>query len=154
MNYLETFPIDEKVNPVCLETVESESESLQTKDTSQQNMMGNSADDLKMVKNELRFLQGDIKNFKQERLSRLLQIQKKNKKVDNLKSITNSLVKTNSYYDKNKSGKVSLRNGDIVAVRRTRHLTRQVNQQRRNHDTEDPWLSQKYVLVTHVECHN
>ncbi|GBM44304.1 hypothetical protein AVEN_23352-1 [Araneus ventricosus] len=60
------FPIDEKVNPVCLErleTAQSESESLQIKDTSQQKMMGNLADDLKMVKNELRLLQGDIKNF-------------------------------------------------------------------------------------------
>ncbi|GBM45967.1 hypothetical protein AVEN_236066-1, partial [Araneus ventricosus] len=46
------FPIDEKVNPVCLErleTAQSESESLQIKDTSQQKMMGNLADDLKMV---------------------------------------------------------------------------------------------------------
>ncbi|GBM34865.1 hypothetical protein AVEN_146613-1 [Araneus ventricosus] len=43
---------------------------------------------------------------------------KKNRNVDNLKSINNSLVKTNSYYDKYKSGKVSLRKGDIVAVRR------------------------------------
>ncbi|GBM26216.1 hypothetical protein AVEN_22778-1 [Araneus ventricosus] len=99
------FPIDGKVNPVCLErleTAQSESESLQIKDTSQQKMMGNLADDLKMVKNELRLLQGDIKNFKEERQSFLLQIQKKNKNVDNLKSINNSLVKTNSYYDKNK----------------------------------------------------
>ncbi|GBL88211.1 hypothetical protein AVEN_117795-1 [Araneus ventricosus] len=120
------FPIDEKVNPVYLkrlETVQSESESLQIKDTSQQRMMGNLEDDLKMVKNELRLLQGDIKNFKEERQSRLLQIQKKNKNVDNLKSINNSLVKTNSYYDKNKSGKVSLRKGDIVAVRRKPNTT-------------------------------
>ncbi|GBM31043.1 hypothetical protein AVEN_46482-1 [Araneus ventricosus] len=60
------FPIDEKVNPVvleCLETAQSESESLQIKDTSQQKMMGNLANDLKMVKNELRILQRDIKNF-------------------------------------------------------------------------------------------
>ncbi|GBL87331.1 hypothetical protein AVEN_270578-1 [Araneus ventricosus] len=38
------FPIDEKVNPVCLkrlETAQLESESLQIKDTSQQKMMGN-----------------------------------------------------------------------------------------------------------------
>ncbi|GBM86753.1 hypothetical protein AVEN_198519-1 [Araneus ventricosus] len=33
-------------------------------------------------------------------------------------------------------------------------LTPQVNQQRRNHDTEVPWLSQKYPLVTHTESHN
>ncbi|GBN76719.1 hypothetical protein AVEN_147769-1 [Araneus ventricosus] len=86
-------------------------------------MIGNLADDLKMVKNELRLLQGDIMNFKQERQSRLLQIQIKNKNVDNLKSINNSLVKTNSYYDKNKSGKVLLRKGDIVAVRRKPNTT-------------------------------
>ncbi|GBM80297.1 hypothetical protein AVEN_70369-1 [Araneus ventricosus] len=106
------FPIDEKVNPVCLErleTAQSESENLQIKDTSQQKMIGNLANDLKMVRNELRLLQGDIKNFKEERQSLLLQIQEKNKNVDNLKNINNSLVKTNSYYDKNKSGKVSLR---------------------------------------------
>ncbi|GBN41275.1 hypothetical protein AVEN_170746-1, partial [Araneus ventricosus] len=110
------FPIDGKVNSVCLErleTAQSESESLQIKDTSQQKMMGNFANDLKMVKNELRLLQGDIKNFKEERQSLLLQIQKKNKNVDDLKSINDSLVKTNSYSDKNKSGKVSLRKGDI-----------------------------------------
>ncbi|GBM79668.1 hypothetical protein AVEN_59161-1 [Araneus ventricosus] len=97
------FPIDEKVNPVCLErleTVQSESESLQIKDTSQQKMMGNLADDLKMVKNELRLLQGNMKNFKLERQSLLLQIQEKNKNVDNVKSNNDSLVKTNSYYDK------------------------------------------------------
>ncbi|GBN74905.1 hypothetical protein AVEN_56242-1 [Araneus ventricosus] len=120
------FPIDEKVNPVCLkrlETSQSESESLQIKDTSQQKMMGNLANDLKMVKNELRFLQGDMKNFKEERQSLLLQIQEKNKNVDNLKSNNDSLVKTNSYYDKNKSGKVSLRKGDIVAVRRKPNMT-------------------------------
>ncbi|GBM95450.1 hypothetical protein AVEN_54999-1 [Araneus ventricosus] len=93
------FPIDEKVNPVCLErleTAQSESEGLQIKDTSQQKMMGNLADDLKMVKNELRLLQGDMKNFKEERQSLHLQIQEKNKNVDNLKSNNDSLVKTNS----------------------------------------------------------
>ncbi|GBM17972.1 hypothetical protein AVEN_71657-1 [Araneus ventricosus] len=92
------FPIDEKVNPVCLkrlETAQSESESLQIKDTSQQKMMGNLANDLKM---------------------------EKNKNVDNLKS-NDSLVKTNSYYDKNKSGKVLLCKGDIVAVRRKPNTT-------------------------------
>ncbi|GBM16584.1 hypothetical protein AVEN_256366-1 [Araneus ventricosus] len=120
------FPIDEKVNPVCLErleTAQSESESLQIKDSSQQKMMGNLADDLKMVKNELRLLQGDMKNFKEERQSLLLQIQEKNNNVDYLKSINNSLVKTNSYYDKNKSSKVLLRKGDIVAVRRKPNTT-------------------------------
>ncbi|GBN30313.1 hypothetical protein AVEN_87016-1 [Araneus ventricosus] len=81
-----------------------------------------------MVKNELRLLQGDIKNFKEERQSRLLQIQEKNKNVDNLKSINNSLVKTNSYYDKNNSSKVSLRKGDIVAVRRKPNTTGHVSQ--------------------------
>ncbi|GBN90801.1 hypothetical protein AVEN_216093-1 [Araneus ventricosus] len=120
------FPIDVKVNPVCLErleTAQAESESLQIKDTSQLRMMGNLADDLKMVKNELRLLQGDIKNFKEERQSLHLQSQEKNNNVDNLKSINYSLVKTNSYYDKNKSGKVSLRKGDIVAVRRKPNTT-------------------------------
>ncbi|GBN63589.1 hypothetical protein AVEN_169084-1 [Araneus ventricosus] len=85
------FPIYGKVNSVCLETAQSESESLQIKDTSQQKMMGNLADYLKMVKNELRLLQGDIQNFKEVRQSLLLQIQKKNKNVDNLKSINDSL---------------------------------------------------------------
>ncbi|GBN13866.1 hypothetical protein AVEN_270088-1 [Araneus ventricosus] len=120
------FTIDKEVNPVCLErleTAQSESESLQIKDTSQQKMMGNFANDLKMVKNELRLLQGDMKNFKVERQSLLLQIQEKNKNVDNVKSNNDSLVKTNSYYDKNKSGKVSLRKGDIVAVRRKLNTT-------------------------------
>ncbi|GBM02216.1 hypothetical protein AVEN_162299-1 [Araneus ventricosus] len=120
------FTIDEKVNPVCLErleTAQSESENLQIKDTSQQKMMGNLANDLKMVKNELRLLQGDMKNFKEERQSLLLQIQEKNKNVDKLKSINDSLVKTNSYYDKNKSDKVSLCKGDIVAVRRKPNTT-------------------------------
>ncbi|GBL93137.1 hypothetical protein AVEN_216486-1 [Araneus ventricosus] len=93
------FLIDEKVNPVCLkhlERAQSESESLQIKDSSQLNMMGNLANDLKM---------------------------EKNKNVDNLKSNNDSLVKTNSYYDKNKSGKVLLRKGDIVAVRRKPNMT-------------------------------
>ncbi|GBO43085.1 hypothetical protein AVEN_239981-1 [Araneus ventricosus] len=114
------FPIDEKVNRVRLkhlETAQLESESLQIKDFSQQTMIGNLANDLKMVKNELRLLQGDIKNFKEERHSLLLQIQEKNKNVENLKS-DDSLVKTNVYYDKKKSSKVSLCKGDIVAVRK------------------------------------
>ncbi|GBM58664.1 hypothetical protein AVEN_271780-1 [Araneus ventricosus] len=66
-------------------------------------MIGNLANDLKMVKNELRLLQGDIKNFEKERHSLLLQIQEKNRHVENLKSIKDSLVKTNAYYDKKKS---------------------------------------------------
>ncbi|GBM80057.1 hypothetical protein AVEN_45040-1 [Araneus ventricosus] len=86
-------------------------------------MMGNLANDLKMVKNELRLLQGDMKNFKEERQSLHLQIHEKDKNVDNLKSNNDSLVKTNSYYDRNKSGKVSLRKGDIVAVRRKPNTT-------------------------------
>ncbi|GBM86755.1 hypothetical protein AVEN_198520-1 [Araneus ventricosus] len=56
------FLIDEKVNRVYLkrlETAQLESESLQIKDSSQQKMMGNLANDLKMVKNELRLLKGD-----------------------------------------------------------------------------------------------
>ncbi|GBO15708.1 hypothetical protein AVEN_223215-1 [Araneus ventricosus] len=85
--------------------------------------MDNLADDLKMIKNELRFLQGDIKNFKEERQSLLLQIQEKNNNVGNVKSNNYSLMKTNSYYDENKSGKVSLRKGDIVAVRRKPNTT-------------------------------
>ncbi|GBM26732.1 hypothetical protein AVEN_175887-1 [Araneus ventricosus] len=47
----------------------------------------------------------------------------KNKNVDNVKSNNGSLVKTNSYYDKSKSGKVSLRKGDIVAGRRKPNTT-------------------------------
>ncbi|GBN01693.1 hypothetical protein AVEN_134271-1 [Araneus ventricosus] len=93
------LPIDEKVNPVCpkrLETAELESESLQIKDSSQKKIMGNLANDLKMVKNKLRLLQGDIKNFKKERHSLFLQIQEKNKHVENLKSNSDSLVKMNS----------------------------------------------------------
>ncbi|GBN86718.1 hypothetical protein AVEN_204979-1 [Araneus ventricosus] len=115
-------------------------------------MIGNLANDLKMVKNELRLLQGDIKNFKEGRHSLLLQIQEKNKNVENSKSDNDSLVKTNEYYDKKKSGKVSLRKGDIVTVRR--NPKRQVSQQKLNHDTEHPWLSQKSSLVTHTESHN
>ncbi|GBN53054.1 hypothetical protein AVEN_70671-1 [Araneus ventricosus] len=87
------FPIDGKVNRVCLKRLERaqlESESLQIKDFSQQKMIGNLANDLKMVRNELRLLQGDIKNFKEERQSLLFQIQEKNKNVDNLKSINDS----------------------------------------------------------------
>ncbi|GBL76699.1 hypothetical protein AVEN_53390-1 [Araneus ventricosus] len=115
------FPIGEKINRVCLkrpETSQLESESLRIKDSSQQKMIGNLANDLKMVKNKLRRLQGDIKNFKEDRHSLFLQIQEKNKNVENLKSYNNSLVKTNAYYDKKKSGKVSLRKGEIVAVRK------------------------------------
>ncbi|GBN12484.1 hypothetical protein AVEN_135990-1 [Araneus ventricosus] len=55
---------------------------------------------------------------KEGRHSLLLQIQENNKNVENSKSDNDSLVKTNAYYDKKKSGKVSLRKGDIVAVRR------------------------------------
>ncbi|GBM34442.1 hypothetical protein AVEN_226855-1 [Araneus ventricosus] len=120
------FPIDEKVNRVCvkrLETAQLESESLQIKDFSKQKIIGNLANDLKMVKNELRLLQGDIKNFKKERHSLLLQIQNKNKNVENLKSDNDSLLKTKVYYDKEKPGKVSLRKGDIVAVRRNPNMT-------------------------------
>ncbi|GBO26838.1 hypothetical protein AVEN_55134-1 [Araneus ventricosus] len=93
------FPNDEKVNPVRLKRLEThqlESESLQIKDTSQRKMMDNLENDLKM---------------------------EKNKNVDNLKSNNDSLVKTNSYYNKNKSGKVLLRKGDIVAVRRKLNTT-------------------------------
>ncbi|GBN98505.1 hypothetical protein AVEN_75961-1 [Araneus ventricosus] len=81
-------------------------------------MIGNLANDLKMVKNELILLQGDIKNFKKEQYSLLLQIQEKNKHVENLKSNKDSLVKVNAYYDKEKSGKLSFRKGEIVAIRR------------------------------------
>ncbi|GBM42487.1 hypothetical protein AVEN_80005-1 [Araneus ventricosus] len=86
-------------------------------------MMGNVANDLKMVKNELGLLQGYINDFKKERHSLLLQIQEKNKNVENLKSINDSLVETNAYYNKKKSGKVSLFKGDIVAVRRNSNPT-------------------------------
>ncbi|GBN07842.1 hypothetical protein AVEN_191551-1 [Araneus ventricosus] len=60
------FPIDEKVNRVCLkrlETSQLENESLQIEDSSQQKMIGNLANDLKMVKNKLRLLHGDIKDL-------------------------------------------------------------------------------------------
>ncbi|GBM91110.1 hypothetical protein AVEN_226594-1 [Araneus ventricosus] len=120
------FPIDEKVNRVCLkrlETSQLENGSLQIKDSSQKIMIGNLANDLKMVKNELRLLQGDIKNFKKERQSLLPQIQEKNKNVENLKINNDSLVKTNAYYDKKKSGKLSLRKGEIVVVRRNPKAT-------------------------------
>ncbi|GBM38107.1 hypothetical protein AVEN_40979-1 [Araneus ventricosus] len=122
------FPIDEKVNRICLkplETAQFESESLQIKDFSQQKMIGNLLNDLKMVKNELRLLQGRTtsKNFKEERHSLFLQIHEKNKNVENLKKGRDSLVRTNAYYDKKKSGKVSLRKGDIVAVRRNPNMT-------------------------------
>ncbi|GBN17438.1 hypothetical protein AVEN_179703-1 [Araneus ventricosus] len=115
------FPIVEKVNRVCinrLETAQLESESLQIKDFSQQKMLGNLANDFKMVKNELRLLQGDIKDFKKERHSLLLQIQENKKHVENLKSNNDSLVKMNAYYDIEKSGKLSFRKGEIVTVRR------------------------------------
>ncbi|GBL96662.1 hypothetical protein AVEN_207821-1 [Araneus ventricosus] len=120
------FSIGEKINPVCLkrlETAQLESESLQIKVSSQQKTIGNLANDIKIVQNELRLLQGDIKNFKKERHSLLLQIQEKNKDVQNLKSNNDSLVKTNAYYDKKKSGKVSLRKGDIVTVRKNPKAT-------------------------------
>ncbi|GBM28501.1 hypothetical protein AVEN_214143-1, partial [Araneus ventricosus] len=86
-------------------------------------MIGNLANDLKMVKNELRLLQGDIQNFKEGRQSLLVQIQEKNKNAENSTSDNDSLVKTNAYYDKKKSGKVSLRKGDIVTVRRNPNTT-------------------------------
>ncbi|GBN33402.1 hypothetical protein AVEN_83442-1 [Araneus ventricosus] len=103
-----------------------------------------------MVKNELRLLQGDIKDFKKERHSLLLQIQEKNKYVENLKSDNDSLVKMNAYYHKKKSGRFVRE----ISWQLEEILTRQVNQQRRNHDTEVPWLSQKYSLVIHIESHN
>ncbi|GBM79790.1 hypothetical protein AVEN_29255-1 [Araneus ventricosus] len=80
-------------------------------------MIGNLANDLKMVKNEIKLLQGDIKDFKEERHTLLLQIQEKNKHVENLKSNNDSLVKMNAYYNKKKSGKLSFHKGEIVAVR-------------------------------------
>ncbi|GBN89944.1 hypothetical protein AVEN_28786-1 [Araneus ventricosus] len=101
------FPIGEKVNRVCpkpLETAQLEKESLQIKNFSQEKMIGNLANDLKIVKNEIILVQGDIKNFKEERHSLLLQIQEKNKNVENLKNDNDSLVKTNAYYYKKKTG--------------------------------------------------
>ncbi|GBM68981.1 hypothetical protein AVEN_158805-1 [Araneus ventricosus] len=59
------IPIEEKVNRVCLkplETAQLEKESLQIKNSSQQKIICNLVNDLKMVKNG----QGDIKIFKQE----------------------------------------------------------------------------------------
>ncbi|GBN35779.1 hypothetical protein AVEN_79531-1 [Araneus ventricosus] len=101
------FPIDEKVNRVCLkplETAQLEKESLQIKNFSHEKMIGNLANDLKIVKNEIILVKGDIKNFKEERHSLLLQIQEKNKNVENLKNDNDSLVKTNAYYYKKKTG--------------------------------------------------
>ncbi|GBM43361.1 hypothetical protein AVEN_166103-1 [Araneus ventricosus] len=148
------FPIDEKVKRVCLkrlETAQLESEGLQIKDYSQQKMIGNLANDLKMVRNELRLLQGDIKIFKKEQHTLLLQIQEKNKHVENRKSDNDSLAKMNVYYVKEKSGKLSFREGEIVIEEILRW---QVIQQKLNHDTEEPWLSQKYSPVKHIESHN
>ncbi|GBN24097.1 hypothetical protein AVEN_4053-1 [Araneus ventricosus] len=48
---------------------------------------------------------------------------KKNKHVENLKSNNDSLVKMNAYYDKKKSGKLSFRKGEIVAVGRNPKAT-------------------------------
>ncbi|GBM80668.1 hypothetical protein AVEN_209862-1 [Araneus ventricosus] len=120
------FPIEEKVNPVCFkhfETAQSESESLQIENFTQEQMIGNLANDLKIVKNKLRLLQGDIKNLKEERHSLLLQIQEKYKHYENLKINNDSLVKTNAYYDKKKSDKLSFLKGEIVAVRRNNKAT-------------------------------
>ncbi|GBN09549.1 hypothetical protein AVEN_121772-1 [Araneus ventricosus] len=50
------FPIDEKIDRVCFkasETAQLESESFQIKNSSQQKMIGNLANDLKIVKNEI-----------------------------------------------------------------------------------------------------
>ncbi|GBL87102.1 hypothetical protein AVEN_218791-1 [Araneus ventricosus] len=90
-----------------------------------------------MVKNEIKFLQGDIKNFKEERHSLLLQIQEKKKHVENLKSDNDSLVKMNAYYDKKKSGKLSFRKEEIVAVRRNPKAT-------------EPSNGRSYVTTAHV----
>ncbi|GBM15113.1 hypothetical protein AVEN_242159-1 [Araneus ventricosus] len=57
------------------------------------------------------------------RHSLLLQIQERNKNVENLKGDNDSSVKTNAYYDKKKSGKLSFRKGEIVAVRRNPKAT-------------------------------
>ncbi|GBO20882.1 hypothetical protein AVEN_156734-1 [Araneus ventricosus] len=86
-------------------------------------MIGNLANELKMIKNEIKLLQGDIKNVKKERHSLLLQFQEKNKHVENLKGNNDSLAKTNAYYDKKKSGKLLFRKGEIVAVRRNPKVT-------------------------------
>ncbi|GBN92481.1 hypothetical protein AVEN_257942-1 [Araneus ventricosus] len=66
-------------------------------------MIGNLENDLKMVKNELRCLQGDIKKFNAERQSLLLQIRERNKHVENLKRDGDSLMKMNTCYDKKKT---------------------------------------------------
>ncbi|GBM27636.1 hypothetical protein AVEN_49944-1 [Araneus ventricosus] len=95
--------------------------------------MGNLANDLKMVKSELQgdiknlLLQGDIKNIKKERFSFLLQTQLNKKHVQNLKSNNDSLVKMNAYYDKEKTGKLSFRKGEIVVVRRNPKATEPSN---------------------------
>ncbi|GBM26296.1 hypothetical protein AVEN_219676-1 [Araneus ventricosus] len=53
----------------------------------------------------------------------VLEQKEKNKNVEHLKSDNDSLVKTNAYYDKKKSWKLSLRKGDIVAVTRNPNTT-------------------------------
>ncbi|GBM38501.1 hypothetical protein AVEN_24593-1 [Araneus ventricosus] len=86
-------------------------------------MIGDLTNVLKTVKNEIKLLQGDIKNLKEEHNSLLLRIQEKNKNAENLKSDKDSLVKTNAYCDKKKSGKLSFRKGEIVQVRRNPKAT-------------------------------
>ncbi|GBN51329.1 hypothetical protein AVEN_126121-1 [Araneus ventricosus] len=109
-------------------------------------MIGNFGNDLKMVKNEIKLLQGYIKNFKEERHSLLLQTQKKNKDIEIFKINNDSLVKMNAYCDKE-----SLVNYRFVKEKSRQLeeiLRRQVYQQKLNHDPEDLWLSQVYFLVT------
>ncbi|GBO35147.1 hypothetical protein AVEN_253404-1 [Araneus ventricosus] len=81
-----------------------------------------------MVKNEIRLLQGDIKNFMEERHSFFLQIRERNKHVENLKSDNDSLLKMNAYYDKKNSGKISLHKGEIGQLEEI--LRGQLNQQK------------------------
>ncbi|GBO35469.1 hypothetical protein AVEN_111904-1 [Araneus ventricosus] len=88
-------------------------------------MTDNLANDCKMVKNEIKLLQADIKDFKEERHSLLFQIQEKNKNNDHLKSNNDSLVKMNANYDKKKSVKLSFRLGETVAVKRNPKTTEQ-----------------------------
>ncbi|GBL90777.1 hypothetical protein AVEN_215518-1 [Araneus ventricosus] len=86
-------------------------------------MIGNLANDLKIIKNELRLLQGDVKNFNEDWHSLLLQFHERNKHAENLKSNNDSLVKINAYYYKKRLGKLSFRKGEIVAVRKNPKTT-------------------------------
>ncbi|GBM70988.1 hypothetical protein AVEN_163710-1 [Araneus ventricosus] len=73
------FPIDEEVNPVCLECLGNSSVrrvKVCRFKTFPEKMMGNLADDHKMVKNELLTSTRGDNNFKEERQSLLLPLKR------------------------------------------------------------------------------